>query len=308
LNIKVSKLQCDKCNQEHEINIDYSKLTENQRSGKEPALTNIVCPNLATMYLVNSFVLDTRSALLQNDNVNNKLLEQSFLNRFGAENFDHKLKRFIDLNLNFIGIPEEYYSLLTQIIEAYSCGYFYPAIASAGALGERILNRLVIKIRKHYSHTKHYKKIWNKNSFDNWDSVILILQDWNIISEEVGKLFLEFKMYRNNVIHYNDGYDFEQNVSNAIEILIKIINKQFSYLHRKDLFWTFDSPGEILIKSEVINNPFVIEFILPNCVLITPYSVRVAEAVHETKRSQIILRPISDAQFIELRNNKHLPL
>lgn len=92
-----------------------------------------------------------------------------------------------------------------------------------------------------------------------------VLIDWEVISGSVGDLFLKLKKYRNDSIHYTEDYDFEQNSYQAIYILIQIINKQFNYIERKDLFWVFNCPGEIFLRSSMESSPFVIEFILPHC-------------------------------------------
>lgn len=291
-------ISCSVCQQKHDLDLDTNNLTEKQKGGLEPISINFICPNLATMYKVKNFVVETCS------NSINDFIKQDLSRHYGIENFNEKLKRFVNLNLYFIGIPEEYYDLLKHIVDAYCCGYFYPSIAGAGALGERILNRLIIKTKKYYTSSPHYKKIHNKKSFENWDMMVSILLDWNIINEEVAELFRELKRHRNDVIHYNEGYNFEENSLIAIKLLVEIINKQFSYIERKDLCWVFDVPGEILVKSKVINDPFVIEFLLPHCIKITPYSNK----VHEIKQNKIILGNISDEKFIELRNAKEFPL
>ena len=285
MNIQKFKGPCNICDQEHEISIN--NITEEQRLGKEPLLKNFICPNLATMYLLTSYVLDMRSTELKY----NPEFKQHFIEIFGIEDFDNKLKRFIDIDLNVIGLPEEYYKMLKAIVESYSCGYFYPAMIGAGALGERVLNRLIIKTRTYYKSSPHYKTIYKKDSFDNWDKIILILCDWNIISKEMGNMFSKLQTYRHRSVHYNENYNFEINAQDAIKILIKIIKKLFDISERADIFWVCNSPGEVLVKSTVLNDPFVIEFILPNCKLVLP------------SKEPCILKPISDEEFIKLRKN-----
>jgi hypothetical protein len=73
-------------------------------------------------------------------------------------------------------------------------------------------------------------------------------------------------------------------------------------MNRKDLFWVFDVPGEILLRTEVINNPFVIEFVIPHCILIGPYCEPLADPPIKTQAFP--LKPLTDEKFIELRKNK----
>jgi hypothetical protein len=307
MDIREQVLNCDKCGQEHKIKIDFSKLSKMQLQGREPVLDNFICPNIYLMYRIMNFNIDTRvNALKSYRKLGLKNQEISIINEFKAEwgelNFDAKLNRFMSLDLAFIGMPEEYYDLLIPVVTTYYCGYFYPAMTSAGALGERILNRLIIKMRDHYKSSKHYKKIWKKKSFEQWDFPVKVLKDWGVISLKVARLFLDLKQYRNDSIHYNGDYDFETNSHEAIRILAEIINIQFNYITRTDLFWVFDVPGEILLRSSVVDNPFVIEFILPHCIRIGPFCEPTASP--PVKTSKYPLKPFSDKEFIELRKNK----
>ena len=68
---------------------------------------------------------------------------------------------------------------------------------------------------------------------------------------------MKLKEYRNYSIHYNEGYDFEFNSHDSIKTLAQIIDLQFNYMNRKDLFWIFDVPGEIWLNSTKLNYPFV---------------------------------------------------
>ncbi|MDD2594108.1 MAG: hypothetical protein PHT45_07195 [Bacteroidales bacterium] len=304
MDIQVQKLNCDKCGNIHEIELDFDLLTENQKKGIEPILNNFICPDIYLMYKVLGFAFDTRVNSLKPD-IPKKQQEHvlaTFKHQWGESDFDKKIERYIKLDLVYIGITEEYYELLQPIISSYCCGYFYPAMTSAGALGERILNRLVIKLRDYFKSSKHYKKIYRKDSFDQWELPTNILKDWGVISNEVANLFLKLKQYRNDSIHYNEGYDFEHNSHDAIKTLAKVIDLQFNYISRTDLFWVFDAPGEILLRTDKVDIPFVKEFVLPHCALIGPYCEPMATPPVKTK--EYPLKPFTDEKFIELRKNK----
>ena len=302
--IREVTLNCDRCGKQHKVKIDYSGLSLDQIKGKKPITENFICPNLALMHRITSFVLDTRVNVLKQDlpHEEHERTARHFKAEWGELGFDSKLERFKKLDLAFIGIPEEYYELLMSVVSAYCCGYFYPAMTGAGSLGERILNRLIIKTRDHFTSSKHYKKIWNKQSFDQWDFPVGVLKEWNIISDGIANSFLELKTFRNDSIHYNDGYDFESNSHQAIKALADIINGQFNYINRKDLFWIFDMPGEIWLRSKVKSDPFVIEFVLPHCVQLTPYCEPTANP--PVRGDLIVLDPFSDEEFIKLRNSR----
>jgi hypothetical protein len=303
MDLRSQTFDCNTCGQTHRIDIDFDLLTPEQLSGAAPVLTNFICENVARMYRVFGFALDTRVTLFSQDGHEaQRNLAESLRDQWGSQNFEDKLSRFKKLNLSFIGIPEEYYALLREIVDSYCCGHFYSAMTSAGALGERILNRLLIKTRDHFKASKHYRSVYRKQSFDNWDKPILILQDWGVISTEVAESFEKLKIHRNNSIHYNEGYAFEENTHCAIMELAQIVDRQFNYTKRTDLFWVFDVPGEIWLRSAQMKTPFVKEFVLPHCAKLTAYceisSAGIAAGVMAP------LAPLSDEEFINARKAK----
>ncbi len=304
MDIQIQKLNCDRCGKVHEIEIDFDSLTEGQKKGIEPVLNSFICPNIYLMYKVLNFSFDARVNNLREHipDKHKETLLNDFKSQWGERDFNIKIERYIKLDLAYIGISEEYYDLLQPVISSYCCGYFYPAMTSAGALGERILNRLILNLRDYYKSSKHYKKIYRKDSFDQWEYPIEVLKDWDVITEDVANLFLKLKQYRNDSIHYNEGYNFEKNSHDAIKTLANIIDLQFNYIKRRDLFWSFDVPGEILLRTEKVNVPFVKEFVLPHCALIGPYCEPTATPPVKTK--EYPLKPFSDKEFIELRRNK----
>lgn len=301
--IRIQKYNCARCGGVHNLEIDYSKLAEGQKLGKEP-LMDFNCPDVALMYRVTSFAIDTRVAFLKESktNLENDSLKQAFKEEWGIKDFDKKLDRYIELDLAFFGIVDEYYDLLSPVVSSYCCGLFYPAMTSCGALGERILNRLILKTRDYFKSSPHYKKIYRKKSFDQWDGIVEILLDWNVISNEVAGLFLKLKSYRNDSIHYNNDYDFEKNAHDALKIFASIIDKLFNYVNRKDLFWVFDVPGEIWLRSSVLDQPFVKEFVLSHCLPLTPYCEPFATP--PIKGTNAPVKPITDKEFMEIRINK----
>jgi hypothetical protein len=304
MDLRSQTFDCNTCGQTHRIDIDFDLLTPEQLSGAAPVLTNFICENVARMYRVFGFALDTRVTLFSQDGLEaqSKSLAESLRDQWGSQNFEDKLSRFKKLNLSFIGIPEDYYAFLREIVDSYCCGHFYPAMTSAGALGERILNRLLIKTRDHFKASKHYRDIYRKQSFDNWDKPILILRDWGVISAEVAESFEKLKIHRNDSIHYNEGYAFEENAHSAIMELAQIVDRQFNYTKRTDLFWVFDVPGEIWLRSAQMNTPFVKEFVLPHCAKLTAYCETSSAGIAAGVMAP--LAPLSDEEFINARKAK----
>ncbi len=304
MDVRSLTFDCTACGQQHRIDIDFDLLSPEQRNGTLPLPNRFICQNVARMYRVFGFALDTRAAIFNVEGAQEakKQLSDSLRDQWGDQSFALKLERFKKLNLSYLGIPDEYYGLLRQIVDSYCCGYFYPAMTSAGALGERILNRLLIRTRDYFKGTPQYKAIYRKRSFDSWDKPISVLMEWNIISADVAEAFHKLKDYRNDSIHYQEGYSFEENAKAAITQLASIIDLQFNYTRRKDLFWIFDVPGEIWLRSEQSQDPFVKEFVLPHCAWLSAYCEPSSSGLIAGRNAP--LAPLSDEDFLAARKAK----
>jgi len=299
MDIRTQTLDCKSCGQQHHFEIDFDSLTPAQLARQEPVMT-FRCDRVARMYRVHGFALDTRVKSFgeHGNKEHSEQLAESLKTQWGSSDFEEKLARFVELDLSLLGIPDEYYELLREIVDTYCSGYFYPAMTAAGALGERILNRLILKTRDYFKESPHYKKIYRKESFDHWDLPISLLGDWKVISADVANAFNNLKTFRNQAIHYNEGYDFAENSKIAVSELARIINLQFNYIQRRDIFWVFDVPGEIWLKSTYAEDPFVKEFVIPHCAHISAYCEPGSQGINAP------LAPLTDEEFIEARRQK----
>ena len=84
-------------------------------------------------------------------------IQQGLIAEYGVVNADNKINNFIKLDENPISIIAFHNKFLRQIRSAYVIGSYYPALTGACALGERILNHLIIRLRNHYKSTKEFK-------------------------------------------------------------------------------------------------------------------------------------------------------
>lgn len=175
MDIQILKLNYAQCGQDHVTEIDFDTLSEHQHKGLDPVLSNFICPDVAWMYKVFGFALDTRVRILNNDSIKkvHGNIIKGLKDEWGKLEFSKKLERFKELGLSFLGILDEYYNLLWDVVSNYCCGRFYSAMTSAGALGERILNCLIIKARDYHKASHHCKIIYRKTSFDQWENQLL---------------------------------------------------------------------------------------------------------------------------------------
>jgi hypothetical protein len=184
---------------------------------------------------------------------------------YGELGFDAKLENFKALGAKPFFVVAYHNRFLAQSRQAFVFGQYYPALTAACALGERILNHLIIGLRDSYKGHPLYKKVYRKNSFDYWPLVIDTLADWGVLTTEATEGFRLLNEKRNNALHFNLTTELNdrQLALEAIKNLEEIVSHQFSGFGL--LPWLLPSPGECFIKKEFESSPFVQLVYLPNC-------------------------------------------
>ncbi len=269
-------------------------------------------------YRILSFDFDSRSIMLNKieEHWEEKVKEQHIQNQnniikglkieFGEFNFQTKLDNFIELQQKPFSISAFHNKFLQQIRTAYVMESYYPALISSCSLGERILNHLILLLRDYYKETKEYKKIFRKSSFDNWKLTIDTLESWNILLPQAVKKFRELHEKRNFAVHFNpetDDNDKEMALD-AIHLIQDIISIQFSAFGSEKP-WILFIPGEVYIKKEWEENPFVKNIFLPNSLLVGP-SHKIEELVPKivvNDNFKYEERTVTDEEFSKLRQN-----
>lgn len=230
-------------------------------------------------YRVLSYDLDARATILSMDIKdgweekikkqclqNQKLVKKGLISEYGSYNIDEKIDRFVELGSSQISLIAFHNNFLRQIKSAYVIGSYYPALTGACALGERILNHLILRLREYFKSTSEYKKIYRKDSFDNWDLAINTLVAWEVLIPKAVSHFENLKVIRNKSIHFNPETDTNDKVLalEAIQILKEIINEQFSGFGTQPWYIPGIS-GASYLKKESETLPFISEIVLSNC-------------------------------------------
>jgi len=236
-------------------------------------------------YRLLRFDFDTRANLLKQDiedgwepqvrkqlEQNKREIMESLIAQFGAIAAFRKIENFIDLGELPISITAYHNKFLRQVRDAFVVGSYYPALTGACALGERILNQLIIHLREDFRNTEQYKKVYKRDSFDNWDIAIVTLEQWDVLLPDVANIFRELKQVRHRAIHFNpetDANDRELALG-AIVNLQRIVKGQFSGFGVQPWFIA-GIPGVSFIKKEYEKRPFIKKILLPSCTLVGPY-------------------------------------
>lgn len=224
---------------------------------------------------------------------------------FGELHSDTKIQNFIDLEAKPASVIAFHNDFFAQVRTAFVMGAYYPALTGACALGERILNHLILSLRDDFRSTPEYKAVYRKDSFDDWALAIGTLQAWDILLPQVAQNFRALMQQRHKAIHFRPETDHNARelALTAIKSLQTIIGEQFSGWGPQPWFIT-TIPGEIYIKKEWETRPFIAKVYLPNAILVG-YKHRI-ESIRPQMR---IVDPdcaaktpeVSDEEFSDLR-------
>lgn len=193
-----------------------------------------------------------------------KQLEDEIGFRYGLLDAKSKVGRFLEFEPPNMCIITEYLSLLHSISDSYVLGSYYPTLTGACSLGERIFNILILRLRGYYKDHPLYKSIHSKSSFQDWNKAITVLIEWKIINQELEKDYRKLGDLRNESIHFGKIADIQASSLSALRTVMNITDKLFG-MKSELYFWC---PGELYLKQSKESEPFVKEFIIPNCVLL----------------------------------------
>jgi len=264
-------------------------------------------------YRIFGFDYDTRSSSLEPVKAewvdsakvshleNQKIIINDLKNQFGEQNLDLKVENFKELGDSPLSVLAFHNKFLRQIRCSYVIGGYYPALTGACALGERILNHMLIMLRHEYKNTPEYKRVHSKKSFDNWDNLISVLGSWGVLLPEASKLFKKLEGKRHFSIHFNKvvDRDYKQLALEAIHLVQAIVACQFSGFGKQP--WYFCVPGEIYIKKEWEEKPLIKYIFIPNALMVGPKHVVESAFPWKIRDEEYEARDITDEEFIELR-------
>jgi hypothetical protein len=192
----------------------------------------------------------------------------------GLWNLAQKVVNLRDLGPAPFSLIAFHNNFFRQVRAAFIQGSYYPALTGACALGERILNHLVLVLRDEFKNTPQYKKVHNKDSFDNWSSAIETLVAWDVMLPHAATAFGQLEADRHQAIHFNPIVDTSARelALDAIKKLSTAIDVQFGAfgLHP----WYIPGiPGATFVKKEFEARPFVAKVVLPGAFHVGPYHI-----------------------------------
>ncbi|WP_298876532.1 hypothetical protein [uncultured Bradyrhizobium sp.] len=194
-------------------------------------------------HLVYPIHFDTRSRVLEDEQStwteeakvlhreNRRRVVEGIEQQFGSRDLEQKVVDFREcrtLPFSIVSYHNRYYQ---QSRDAFVAGTYYPAATGACALGERILNHLVIDLREEFRDTPDYKRVYRKQSFDNWSLAIEVLSNWSALRGDTPQTFRQLNALRNILIHFDATiFDNERALAlEALSLIGRLVSAQFGF-------------------------------------------------------------------------------
>jgi hypothetical protein len=190
---------------------------------------------------------------------------------YGRRHLESVIKNATDLGAKAMSLLAYHNQLHEQSRRSFVAGSYYPALVAACALGERILNHLVLDLRDQFKSSAHYKKLYRKESFDDWPFAVSVLTDWNVLVDGVGPAFLALGDLRNRSLHFNpETYQsMRDDALAALRQLNDLVAKQFGMFGRQPWFIE-NTAGAQFIKQGYESHPFLKSYLIPRSGFIGP--------------------------------------
>ena len=202
---------------------------------------------------------------------NQENIRHSLVAQFGEQGFDEKIENFLAIGAKPMSVMAYHNRFFEQVRRSFVMLDYYPALVGACALGERILNHLILDMRGSFKGTPEYKHVYRKDSFDKWEVPIGTLESWGILLPEAAVEFRALKALRHRSIHFNvSTYSTLREDALAAVIHVRtIIEQQFGSFAVRPWFIS-GTKGHVFIKKEWETHPFILTYFVPNCPFVGP--------------------------------------
>jgi hypothetical protein len=203
---------------------------------------------------------------------NKAKIRENLLSELGRANGERKLENYHEMGPAPWSVVFEHTALLRQVRSSFAHGDFYPALVSACALGERLLNQLVLELRSEYNdHRATTRRVRRGRPISDWGSLIGVLHDWGVLDEETGDTYRKLERLRHTAIHYDPSLSAggREPALAALRAIQQIVERVFEP-HGGPPRFIADTAGSSYIALEAENEPLIQRIFVPHCALVSP--------------------------------------
>lgn len=239
----------------------------------------------------------------------------ALIHEFGNSNHERKISDYAALGVAPWSVLDRHNTFMRQIRDSFSLGAYYPALVGACALGERLLNELVIRLRNSYSSHSATEKVARPKTFTDWVLCIEALHRWGVLDDSVATKFNNLRKLRNRSIHFAADLAaarVREEALTAITLIQEVIEALFTP-HGGPPRFIDGTPGHAFLSLSAEEEPFIREFILPASMLLSPNFEMAPSSdgrwfdVFDDETYQDHFPSLSDEEFAQHRVRPRLP-
>jgi hypothetical protein len=209
---------------------------------------------------------DWEEPIKENWRRNKAVILEWVIASFGASDIERKVQDLKDMGSKPFSMIAHHNVLFEDVRTAFVSGAYYSALVGACALGERILNHLILDLRESFRDTPQYREIYRKESVHSWSAAIGILKRWSVLLPGAAEELERLAVLRNESIHFNirTTVALRSEALKAIGHMGAIIDRQFGWFGGQP--WFIEGVGgAAFIKKAYEAHPFVREYFIHRC-------------------------------------------
>jgi hypothetical protein len=199
---------------------------------------------------------------------NQETIRAEFEGSFGTAG---RLDNYLAIGASPLSVIAFHNHFLREVRHAFLIESYYPALTGICALGERVLNHLVLKLRDEFTESPEYKKVYRRESFDDWNLAISTLSAWHVLLPAAAQQFRRLLSIRNEAVHFRPeiDHDARERALKAITLFQEIVTTQFGAFGTQPWYIPNDI-GISFVRKRSERLPFVRRVVLPSCKLVGP--------------------------------------
>lgn len=236
-------------------------------------------------YLAQAISFDTRARTLTDEinpewdaeiiaqhEENRRRVRRMLIHEFGNAEHQRKIDDYGALGPAPWSVIDRHNVFMRQVRDSFAFGAYYPALVGACALGERLLNELVIRLRSAYSSHPATVKVATQRTLTDWVLCIEALFGWGVLDDLLATKFNNLRKFRNRSVHYGKhltGSDAREDALHAVLLIQEIIEALFRP-HGGPPRFIAGTTGHTFLSRAAESEPFIREFLLPAFILVSP--------------------------------------